>query len=135
MAYADFLFYKDIFKGLLITDKTVFESVSERASEYIDMVTFFRIDKVKDISTENLIKKCVCAIADAYYIYEKTQLGNETKTSESIGQYSVSWVNPVDSLEKLTGGSFPDYLRKICIKYLGDTGLMFRRYIADVYKC
>jgi hypothetical protein len=135
MAYADFLFYKDIFKGLLITDKTVFESVSERASEYIDMVTFFRIDKVKDISTENLIKKCVCAIADAYYIYEKTQLGNETKTSESIGQYSVSWVNPVDSLEKLTGGSFPDYLRKICIKYLGDTGLMFRGYIADVYKC
>lgn len=133
MAYADFLFYKDIFKGLLITDKTVFESVSERASEYIDMVTFFRIDKINDISTENLIKKCVCAIADAYYIYEKTQLGNETKTSESIGQYSVSWVNPVDSLEKLTGGNFPDYLRKICIRYLGNTGLMFRG-TADVYK-
>lgn len=132
MAYADFGYYQDFFLGKLITDMETFRTLSERASEYIDMVTFCKIntDVLKDKSVEKLIKKCTCAVAEAYYIYDITQLndGNITgaKTSESIGQYSVSWANPLDSLESLTGGSFPSYLKKICIKYLGCTDLMYR---------
>ncbi|MGN1410960.1 MAG: hypothetical protein ACI4WH_00425 [Oscillospiraceae bacterium] len=96
------------------------------------MVTFYRINTevLKDKPVEKLIKKCTCAIAEAYYIYDSNQLndGNITgaKTSEKIGQYSVSWANPLDSLENLTGGNFPSYLRKLCLKYLGCTGLMYR---------
>ena len=132
MAYADFGYYQDFFLGKLITDMEQFRTFSERASEYIDMVTFCRINTevLKDKSVEKLIKKCTCAVAEAYYIYDINQLndGNVTgaKTSESIGQYSVSWANPLDSLETLTGGNFPSYLRKLCIRYLGTTGLMFR---------
>lgn len=132
MAYADFGYYQDFFLGKLITDMEQFRTLSERASEYIDMVTFCRINTevLKDKSVEKLIKKCTCAIAEAYYIYDITQLNNGNitgaKTSESIGQYSVNWVNPLDSLETLTGGNFPSYLRKLCIRYLGTTGLMYR---------
>ncbi|MGN1411965.1 MAG: hypothetical protein ACI4WH_05580 [Oscillospiraceae bacterium] len=132
MAYADFGYYQDFFLGKLITDMEQFRTLSERASEYIDKVTFYRINTevLKDKSVEKLIKKCTCAIAEAYYIYDSNQLndGNITgaKTSEKIGQYSVSWANPLDSLESLTGGNFPSYLRKLCIRYLGTTGLMYR---------
>ena len=95
MAYADFGYYQDFFLGKLITDMEQFRTLSERASEYIDMVTFYRINTefLKDKSVEKLIKKCTCAVAEAYYIYDITQ---------------------------------PSYLRKICTKYLGCTGLMFR---------
>ena len=132
MAYADFGYYQDFFLGKLITDMEQFRILSERASEFVDMVTFYRIntDILKDKSIEKLIKKCTCAVAEAYYIYDITQLNGDiitgAKTSEKIGQYSVSWANPLDSLENLTGGNFPSYLRKICTKYLGCTGLMFR---------
>ena len=119
MAYVDFGYYQDFYLGKLITDMEQFRTLSERASEFVDMVTFYRIntDIFKDKSVESLIKKCTCAIAEAYYIYDITQLNGETvtgaKTSESIGQYSVSWANPLDSLENLTGGNFPSYLKKV----------------------
>ena len=118
MAYVDFGYYQDFYLGKLITDMEQFRTLSERASEFVDMVTFYRIntDIFKDKSVESLIKKCTCAIAEAYYIYDITQSNGETvtgaKTSESIGQYSVSWANPLDSLENLTGGNFPSYLKK-----------------------
>lgn len=134
MAYADFGYYQDFFIGRIIKDLETFRTLAERASEYVDMVTFHRIntDILKDEFTENLIKKCTCAIAEAYYLYDTVftnaldDSGTGAKTSESIGQYSVSWANPTDSLADLTGGNFPQYLRKICIKYLGCTGLMYR---------
>ena len=130
MAYADFGYYQDFFLGKLITDMEQFRTLSERASEFVDMVTFYRIntDILKDKSVESLIKKCTCAIAEAYYIYDITQLNGETvtgaKTSESIGQYSVSWANPLDTLENLTGGNFQSHLKKLLVlKYYQD-----RRY-------
>lgn len=130
MAYADFGYYQDFFLGKLITDMEQFRILSERASEFVDMVTFYRIntDILKDKSIEKLIKKCTCAIAEAYYIYDITRLndGNITgaKTSESIGQYSVSWANPLDTLENLTGGNFQSHLKKLLVlKYYQD-----RRY-------
>ena len=121
MVYADFGYYQDFFLGKLITDMEQFRTLSERASEYIDMVTFYRIntDVTKDKSVEKLIKKCTCAIAEAYYIYDITQLndGNITgaKTSEKIGQYSVSWANPLDTLENLTDGNFQSHLKKLLV--------------------
>ena len=130
MAYADFGYYQDFYLGKLITDMEQFRTLSERASEYIDMVTFYRIntDILKDKSIEKLIKKCTCAIAEAYYIYDITQLNDETvtgaKTSEKIGQYSVSWANPLDTLENLTDGNFQSHLKKLLVlKYYQD-----RRY-------
>lgn len=133
MAYADFGYYQDFFVGRIIKDLETFRTLAERASEYIDMVTFSRLADENVLSrNKQPVRKCTCAIAEAYYLYDTVFTnaldgsGTGAKTSESIGQYSVSWANPLDSLESLTGGNFPQYLRKICIKYLGCTGLMYR---------
>lgn len=135
MAYADFDYYKDPFLGQIITSSETFRTLAERSSEYIDMVTFCRInaDTLKDKPLADAVKRCCCAIAEAYYLYDTVLTnaltgfgGTGAKTSEQIGQYSVSWADPTDSLESLTGGNFPSYLRKLCIRYLGHTGLMFR---------
>ena len=133
MAYADFGYYQDFFVGRIIKDLETFRTLAERASEYIDMVTFSRLADENVLSrNKQPVRKCTCAIAEAYYLYDTVftnaldSSGTGAKTSESIGQYSVSWANPLDSLESLTGGNFPQYLRKICIKYLGCTGLMYR---------
>lgn len=130
MAYADFGYYQDFYLGKLITDMEQFRTLSERASEFVDMVTFYRIntDILKDKYVEKLIKKCTCAVAEAYYIYDITQLNGDiitgAKTSEEIGQYSVSWANPLDNLETLTGGNFQSHLKKLLVlKYYQD-----RRY-------
>jgi hypothetical protein len=135
MAYADYGYYQDFFKGKVITDLETFRTLAERSSEYIDMVTFCRINTevLRDRPLADKVKKCCCAVAEAYYLYDTVLTnalsgngGTGAKTSERIGQYSISWADPTDSLESLTGGNFPSYLRKLCIKYLGCTGLTFR---------
>ena len=43
MAYADFPYYQDFYLGSMIRDPTAFGRAAERASEYLDMVTFGRL--------------------------------------------------------------------------------------------
>lgn len=130
MAYADFSYYQDFYKGKVITDLETFRTLAERSFDYINMVTFYNINSDTLKVHVDAIKRCSCAIAEAYYIYDITHSIDGTisgaKTSESIGQYSVSWANPLDSLETLTGGNFPSYLKNLAMKYLGHTGLMYR---------
>ncbi len=122
MAYADFLFYKNVFKGLVITDETIFESVSERASEYIDVVTFDRINEniLSNIVISDKIKRCCCALAEINFQFQSYSQGKKVQ-SESNGKYSVSYAVP--SINESNAGLF---FKRECIKYLGDTGLMYR---------
>ena len=41
-------------------------------------------DILKDKSVEKLIKKCTCAISEAYYIYDITQLNNTMEISQVL---------------------------------------------------
>lgn len=120
--YADFLFYKNVFKGLVITDETIFESVSERASEYIDVVTFDRINEniLSNIVISDKIKRCCCALAEINFQFQSYSQGKKVQ-SESNGKYSVSYAVP--SINESNAGLF---FKRECIKYLGDTGLMYR---------
>ena len=122
MAYADFSFYKDTFKGLVITDETIFESVSERASDYINAVTFGRINKniLSDIAISDKIKRCCCALAEINFQFQSYSQGKKIQ-SESNGKYSVSYAVP--SINESNAGLL---FKRECIKYLGDTGLMYR---------
>ena len=122
MAYADFSFYKDIFKGLIITDETIFESVSERASDYINAATFGRINKniLSDIAISDKIKRCCCALSEATFQFQSYSQGKKVQ-SESNGKYSVSYAVP--SVNESNAGLL---FKRECIKYLGDTGLMYR---------
>lgn len=132
MAYADFPYYQDFYLGNLIRDPTEFGRAAARASEYLDMVTFGRL--LNDVPADLIdrVKKCCCALAEAMYTYQAYGANSGSgrlKTSESSGAYSVSFASPTESISALLDGDtsgLQDYLKSICIRYLGTTGLLYR---------
>lgn len=86
MAYADYSFYRDTYKGTL--SESAFGRLSERASDYIDGRTDYALKKygiTEDM--EERVKKCCCALAD---VYSKMEQGG-IKSAETIGDYHVSY--------------------------------------------
>lgn len=91
MAYADFDFYKNIYKGNL--SAVDFEILSERASDIIDSRTEFMIkrcgfDNIPEELSERIQKAC-CAVSEALKINEN----GGAKSSEKVGDYSVSYAS------------------------------------------
>lgn len=86
MAYADFSYYKNVYRGTL--SEAEFVRLSERASDYIDGRTQFILKKAGiTADMEERVRKACCALAE-------TIRGNEkggVKTSEKVGDYSVSY--------------------------------------------
>lgn len=120
MAYADFNYYKNVFKGSSITDIATFDNLSERATEYINSVTFCRIDDI----TDN-IKRCCCALTEQINLDNNFRNG-KLISSEKNGNYSVSYAVPSDIAT--------EHYRKmmvICRRYLFNTGLMYRGICYD----
>lgn len=135
MTYADFPYYQDFFKGSFITDAGMFRTFAERASEFIDTVTFDRLQDETLLSLHKAnIQKCTCALAEQLFrrnlAFQNGVLDSETmpKTSESIGAYSVSYANPYDYVQEIsmTDADFQKSLKSTALHYLGVTGLMFR---------
>lgn len=113
----------------------MFRTVAERASEWIDTVTFDRLqDKTLLDLHKNKIQKCTCALAEQFFrrnaVFSDGVPNFESlpKTSESIGAYSVSMANPYDYVQELslTDAEFQKSLKSVALRYLGITGLMFR---------
>ena len=133
MAYADFPYYRDFFKGTLISDENAFRTLAERSSEFIDTVTF---DRLVDESLLNRFKekiqKCCCALSELFFrrcsADKLLDAKNAVETSETIGAYSVSFANPYDYVKELSlsDSDFRKILRSTALQYLGNTGLMYR---------
>lgn len=68
MAYADLEFYKTSYFGNVVPDSD-FPRVAERASDYIDHITFDRLADwmPEEERQQTRIKKAVCALAEKYY--------------------------------------------------------------------
>lgn len=135
MAYATFEDYRMIYGGVLFTADTQMLPFAERASDYMDAVTFGRLQEPDCFlffgNTERLVIKCCCALAENIYYYDcKMQpdaaVSGGAKQSETIGKYSVTFRNPLDSLSELSGGMFEEYQHRTAMQYLGHTGLMYR---------
>lgn len=131
MMYADFSYYQDNYIGHVIIDEKIFQIVAARASDYMDAVTFGRLENGIPEEHAEKVKKCCCALAENLFYYDaKMQpdaaVSGGTKQSESISKYSVTYSNPLDSLSTLTGGSFETYQYNTALRYLGRTGLMYR---------
>lgn len=84
MAYADYNFYTEIYKGTL--SESEFERSSERASDYIDSKTGCSLKDVSD-ELELRIKKACCAVSE---IYASSKTGG-VKSAESVDGYSVTY--------------------------------------------
>ncbi len=133
MAYAEFSFYQITYHGTLIPDADSFQTAAERASDYLDSVTFGRLLNGIPDDLHDRVQRCCCALADAWQtcILQKNVMLNlsGSKTAESVGKYSVSYGNPTDTFAALLSGDtsgFADYCKSICMRYLGTTGLLFR---------
>ena len=131
MPYATYKEYQTIYTGTLFKSKEQFVPCAKRASEYMDAVTFGRLESGVPEEHAEKVKKCCCALAENFFYYDaKMQpdaiVSGGAKQSESIGKYSVTYSNPLDSLGTLTGGSFETYQYNTALRYLGRTGLMYR---------
>ena len=133
MAYADFPYYRDFFKGTLINDENAFRTLAERSSEFIDTVTFDRLADEELLNRyKNKIQKCTCALSEL--LFKKNSADrllnaeNMPETSETIGAYSVEFANPYDYVKEISmsDSDFRKALKNTALQYLGNTGLMFR---------
>lgn len=89
MAYTDYEFYKDRYYGRMIQEAD-FPRFSERASDFIDTITF---DRLVDGLPANeraaaKIQKAVCAVSEALYqigLAEQQALSSASGTSTQVG--------------------------------------------------
>ncbi len=135
MTYADFPYYQDFFKGVLIKEEAVFRTFAERASEFIDTVTFDRLADEELLERHKTkVRKCACALTEQFFRRNIAfsdgipDTENMPKTSESIGAYSVSFANPLDYVQEIsmTDSDFHKSLKSTVLRYLGNTGLLYR---------
>ena len=130
--YADFTDYKDCYYGQQIADAEVFRTAAARASEYMDSVTFGRLESGVPEAFAEPVKKCCCALAEAFYLQQQAYTcastdGTGAKKSETQHNYSVTYSTPAETLASLLNGkSFSEYLYSLCLRYLGRTGLLYR---------
>lgn len=110
MAYADYSFYQDRGGQMSASDFLIY---SKKASDYIDYITSDNAAAYTD--TDSKLKKCCCELADEIKKNEK----QNNVASESIGSYSVSFSDTSDE-------ALRKRLAKICVIYIGSTGLMYR---------
>ena len=132
MAYATYEEYRTVYGGTLFASEEKFQPCAERASDYMDSVTFGRLENKSAYGdVERLVIKCCCALAENLFYYDcKMQpdaiASGGTKQSETIGKYSVTFRNPLDSLSTISGSTFEEYQHRTAMQYLGRTGLMYR---------
>lgn len=120
MAYADYDYYKDNYKGTL--DETTANKLLDEASDQVDRLTYGRIRK-KEFNTlseyqQEMIKKAVCFQAD--FIGAYGEYLNMPLSGFSAGDISLSF----NKDNQGAGGIIAD---KKTLDYLAQTGLSSRR--------
>lgn len=116
MAYADFTFYTTSYFGNVVPESD-FPRLAERASDWLDMITFDRLadGMPESEKAQAKIKKAVCALTDVFYQMELAQKkalsvssgcgcnassegSTETSSgiilSKSAGSESISYASP-----------------------------------------
>lgn len=113
MAYTDFTFYITTYYGNIVPESD-FERIADRASDFLDVITFDRLADglPSDDKTTTKVQKAVCAVCDKLYQLELagkqalSAAGGETSssgsggaasgaiTSKSAGSESISYASP-----------------------------------------
>ena len=87
---ADFLFYKNEYKGIVIEDANSYDFFAERASDELALFSDRKI--FDDEKARCQLKKCACRIADILYSSTNGKGVNKSISSESVaGYYSVTY--------------------------------------------
>lgn len=112
MMYADYAYYRNVYKGSM--PEADFNRLSRQASAYLDSVTFGSI-KDKWLRDEH-VKDACCAVADAYLCGEQ----GGGIASESNDGVTVNYVAGVSKAK--TDGQ---RVYEAAALYLGMTGLLY----------
>lgn len=117
--YADFPYYQNFFRDTLITEEAAFRTFAERASEFIDTVTFDRLADEELLERHKIkVQKCACVLIEQFFRRNIAFLDgvpdseNMPETSENIGAYSVSHANPLDYIQEISM-SDADFLKSL----------------------
>lgn len=118
---ADYDFYKDVYKGIIIPSAADFDYFGERASD--ELALYSR--KVTANGGEEALEKCACRVADILYgQFKQSKNGVGGLSSESVsGYYSASYATVTsDEVKGLIGAAMrlylsPYLLRKTVVRY------------------
>lgn len=111
MTYADFEYYQDSYKGILITSADDYAYFAERAGD--ELAPFAnRIPNTEEAQTA--LKRCSCRVADILYGDYKSSKNGQKVTSESVsGYYSVSYtVNDNAQVRRMINSALVLYIGK-----------------------
>lgn len=109
------------YTGTYLQGKTAIVSVAfpyyaRTATQQIKQYTGTNID---ESNIPESVKMCACELAEKAYTYETTDTSN--KTSERVGDYSVSYANAEQN-----SASYNSLVTDIIYKWLTGTGLLYR---------
>lgn len=133
MSYADYQFYTETFFGTAIGEDD-FPRLSLRASDWLDYI----IRHKDPTGLEDEMAKACCAIAEAMQADEQAgalaaqsasaalQSGAGEIKSESVGGYSVSYATSAEYASLNSPAEASKRYRAIALRYLADTGLLYR---------
>lgn len=99
MAYTTIEFYSDSYFGDVL-DINSFPRWAERASDFVDTITFKRLVYGLPANEwqNKRVQKCVCAIADAYYLIDMAQKNAIASAEGNVGGSDGSAGGGVKSL-------------------------------------
>lgn len=90
MAYTDFKYYQNEYKGIVIDDEEKYAYFAERASDELALFVN-KLPKTEEATKQ--LKRCECRIADILFDdFRPNKEGNGKVSSESVaGYYSVTY--------------------------------------------
>jgi hypothetical protein len=110
--YANYSFYVEEYLGASISEEN-FPRLALRASRFLD---YYTMNRAKDYSKDDSVKRACCAVAEAYLAIEESD-AKRGIASESVGSYSVSYRDDREANKLLADSARP---------YLAFTGLLYR---------
>lgn len=131
--YADYSYYVNDYLGTEL-DQGEYPQYAERASEFIDYITFGKAKRSPDLPE---VKKCCCAIAEQYATISAVReaaRGAVTSSgeiqSETVGAHSRSFRSGAESAQ--TVAALEAEVSNIARRYLLPTGLLYRGGVSGV---
>lgn len=123
MVYATYQDYTEKYSGTAVTAANVFDRLARKASAYIDMFTFGRINE-GNVNSFPSLSVCVCDMVDTIFFSEDKDGLKKEKKSESTDGYSVTYVAEGTDGE-LAEEKLKKKLYSIAKLYLINTGLLY----------
>ena len=111
MTYADFDFYQNEYKGILVKNSGEYAYFAERAG---DELALFANRVPNTDEAQMALKKCSCKITDIFYGDYKSSKNGQKISSESVsGYYSVSYtVNDNAQIRRMVNSAIALYIGK-----------------------